>query len=260
MVSLLTQICVTRPQWVNTYFGVYGTRMLKIAQSRFLKIHHTNLATSRNPRFGRDIVHVQSFQNLTGISVPKVLTHFTKGPKVPRSASTIEPIELVRAGSIILAWVTRAFIQVWNNTLTSIKHHCVPKHKKLNRLFNRFFFRLPKLKITKLGVNILTFHGRNPPVPCPFPHKGPVIQEAFSCHYFVMARPCDIHYILWNIWAAHCFFDIVSDLMTWWRYQMETLSALLAICTGNSPVPGEFPAGRPVTLAGLWCFLWSASE
>ena len=34
---------------------------------------------------------------------------------------------------------------------------------------------------------------------------------------------------------------------TWWRHQMETFSALLAICAGNSPVPGEFPAQRPVT-------------
>ena len=28
---------------------------------------------------------------------------------------------------------------------------------------------------------------------------------------------------------------------------METFSALLALCTGNSPVTGEFPAQRPVT-------------
>ena len=28
---------------------------------------------------------------------------------------------------------------------------------------------------------------------------------------------------------------------------METFSALLAICAGNSLVPGEFPAQRPVT-------------
>ena len=28
---------------------------------------------------------------------------------------------------------------------------------------------------------------------------------------------------------------------------METFSALLAICAGNLPVPGEFPAQRPVT-------------
>ena len=26
---------------------------------------------------------------------------------------------------------------------------------------------------------------------------------------------------------------------TWWRHQMETFSALLAICAGNSPVPGR---------------------
>ena len=34
---------------------------------------------------------------------------------------------------------------------------------------------------------------------------------------------------------------------TWWRHQMETFSALLAICAWNSPVPGEFPAQSPVT-------------
>ena len=32
----------------------------------------------------------------------------------------------------------------------------------------------------------------------------------------------------------------------WWRHQMETFSALLALCAGNSPVTGEFPSQRPV--------------
>ena len=36
------------------------------------------------------------------------------------------------------------------------------------------------------------------------------------------------------------------DLL-WWRHQVETFSALLAICAGNSPVPGEFPTQRPAT-------------
>ena len=31
-------------------------------------------------------------------------------------------------------------------------------------------------------------------------------------------------------------------LSPWWRHQMEIFSALLAICAGNSPVPGEFPS------------------
>ena len=33
----------------------------------------------------------------------------------------------------------------------------------------------------------------------------------------------------------------------WWRHQMETFSVLLALCAGNSPFTGEFPAQRPVT-------------
>ena len=33
----------------------------------------------------------------------------------------------------------------------------------------------------------------------------------------------------------------------WRRHQIETFSALLAIRAGNSPIPGEFPAQRPVT-------------
>ena len=33
----------------------------------------------------------------------------------------------------------------------------------------------------------------------------------------------------------------------WRRHQMETFSASLAICAGNSLVTGEFPAQRPVT-------------
>ena len=37
-----------------------------------------------------------------------------------------------------------------------------------------------------------------------------------------------------------------ESITSWWRHQMETFSALLAICAGNSPVPGEFPTQRPV--------------
>ena len=36
-------------------------------------------------------------------------------------------------------------------------------------------------------------------------------------------------------------------ICTWWRHQMETFSALLAICEGNSPVPSDCSAQRPAT-------------
>ena len=35
----------------------------------------------------------------------------------------------------------------------------------------------------------------------------------------------------------------------WWRHQVETYFALLSLCAGNSPVTGEFPSQRPVTLS-----------
>ena len=47
---------------------------------------------------------------------------------------------------------------------------------------------------------------------------------------------------------------------------METFSALLAICAGNSPVTGKFPAQRPVTLSFdiffdlLWITGWVNSR
>ena len=34
---------------------------------------------------------------------------------------------------------------------------------------------------------------------------------------------------------------------TWWRHPMETFSASLALCAGNSPGTGEIPSQGPVT-------------
>ena len=36
-------------------------------------------------------------------------------------------------------------------------------------------------------------------------------------------------------------------LLAWWRHQIETFSALLALYEGNSPVTGEFPSQMTVT-------------
>ena len=47
-----------------------------------------------------------------------------------------------------------------------------------------------------------------------------------------------------NQWTME-YHVISHKYAPWWRHQ--TFSALLAICAGNSLVPGEFPAQRPVT-------------
>ena len=48
----------------------------------------------------------------------------------------------------------------------------------------------------------------------------------------------------------NCLQDVLeftTFCSTWWRHQMETLSALLALCPVNSPFTDEFPTLRPVT-------------
>ena len=50
----------------------------------------------------------------------------------------------------------------------------------------------------------------------------------------------------WKLLQEYCT-CIEHSSIPWWRHQKETFSALLAICAGNSPVPGEFPTQRPMT-------------
>ena len=47
--------------------------------------------------------------------------------------------------------------------------------------------------------------------------------------------------------AGEVILKDVAKIDSWWRNQMETFSALLALCAGNLPVTGEFPSQRPVT-------------
>ena len=56
----------------------------------------------------------------------------------------------------------------------------------------------------------------------------------------------DMHLVL----LCFAFFvaTVASSMsFAWWRHQMETFSALLALCVGNSPVTGEFLSQMPVT-------------
>ena len=45
-------------------------------------------------------------------------------------------------------------------------------------------------------------------------------------------------------------------VIAWWRHEMETFSALLAICAGNSPVPGEFRSQWRGTLMFSLICVW----
>ena len=72
---------------------------------------------------------------------------------------------------------------------------------------------------------------------------------------------CETHH---DEWKLLCFVFLLWFDQIWmvdwqlWRHQMETFSALLAVCAGNSPVTGEFPS--KARDAEFWCFLWFAPE
>ena len=51
-----------------------------------------------------------------------------------------------------------------------------------------------------------------------------------------------------NLWSKQWKgYLLAFHPITWWRHQMESFSASLSLCAGNSPVTGEFPTQRPVT-------------
>ena len=53
--------------------------------------------------------------------------------------------------------------------------------------------------------------------------------------------------VLYTITNSFTLYSLVLfSTNSWWSLLIETVSALLGICVGNSPVTGEFPAQRPV--------------
>ena len=85
----------------------------------------------------------------------------------------------------------------------------------------------------------------------------------YSCKTGLYSDTAQITLLFNMLWCLYCFVvlknllllnfhgiwfrSVLNSFFPWWRHQMETFSALLAICAGNSPVPGEFPTQRPVT-------------
>ena len=67
------------------------------------------------------------------------------------------------------------------------------------------------------------------------PHKGTVTRKMFPYDNVITKRG-------WR-WRVKCNNQgtTENDHLSWWRHQMETFSALLAICAGNSPVPVNSP-------------------
>ena len=113
-------------------------------------------------------------------------------------------------------------------------------------LHNIYFIYHDIIVISTMGSITVTSHDRC----CEWCHWPPgwlfkMIQfninkiNALRCWHFVLGTlpETGVHFMPGQL----CLF------VAWWRHQMETFSALLVICAGNSPVTGEFPAQMPVT-------------
>ena len=101
-----------------------------------------------------------------------------------------------------------------SNAVCNDVSHWLGANLELSLNFNLLNFNLPVKHMLAVGYQLITYEllARN------------------TVRHWDMDRPA--------VWRRH---------VSWWRHQMETFSALLAICAGNSPVSSEFPTQRPVT-------------
>ena len=71
-------------------------------------------------------------------------------------------------------------------------------------------------------------------------HNGISYTGKMTSLYWIRAQYLNVIHLAFLVLKRECS-------RTWWRHQMETFSALLALCAGNSSVPSEFPTQWPVT-------------
>ena len=96
--------------------------------------------------------------------------------------------------------------------------------------------------------------------------------DAYSYHHDVPDNAIIVEFNIWHGWiitSIYIFMCVRSSIpslqrseyghmwVPWWRHQMETVSALLAICAGNSPVPGEFPNKGQWRGALMFSLIWA---
>ena len=73
----------------------------------------------------------------------------------------------------------------------------------------------------------------------------------------MIVKICVFYLII--IIKSECMYVWQWEALTWWCHVMEMLSALLALCEGNSHVTSGFPS-QMANNGGLWYFLWCSTE
>ena len=91
--------------------------------------------------------------------------------------------------------------------------------------------------------------------PVNFPHKWPVTRKMFPFDDVIMLNELLEFPSMPDTGEPDV---ILADGEPWWRHQMETFSALLALCAGIHR--SRWIPRTKASDAELWCFLWSSPE
>ena len=130
---------------------------------------------------------------------------------------------------VTLAWGTR--IIAHDSVVTWA--HGVSNHGQ----FNRLFFLAVISSATKITTTKTTKQQQK------IAEATAATTASFALLWWEPLVTGGLSAVMWKVSPCHATIMECS----WWRYQMEKLSALQALCVGNSPVTDEFPAQRPVT-------------
>ena len=211
MVRLPTHICVTRPQWViRSQFGDFVTH------THFLYSYKLTFCECR-------LKHSSSLQwRLKAPPSQLFVRQFVQADNKVQNF-TILSCKFTRPPSYI-------YIYIYCHKFTICRLQSKPIIVMTSHQRHRDSKLPPTLFKLTTKTAFLAFCERKPRGTDKSPSQRPAMRKAFPSHDII---------ILLKVRSS--ISPIGKLPLSWWRHQMETFSAFLAICAGNSPVPAEYP-------------------
>ena len=146
--------------------------------------------------------------------------------------------------NVVISSFAKSSVEAAGSVFWVFKSSTLKFSKRLDPVCCQISKQYNYLKLKLVG---LRFYGNNDKM------SYAILKWVLGWLWVFSAYTHELHYSqsysgFWNEVSKHVI-PILQEWkrFTWWRHQMETLSALLATCVGNSPASAEFPAQRPVT-------------
>ena len=184
------------------------------------------------------IVLLQPPTHLAHVLVPLQVCHTQ--PDLPSMTCSLRPPTFAHVLCVLVPMLVKHILPDPPTFTCGLHPHPMHFQSACTAWFLHFYLQ-PSPHLMHAPVCVLMCHIQPDPSPftCGLHHPTlRIYQSAYTAS--LIHFTCSLHPTL-CMYHSGC---------SWWRHQMETFFTSLAICAGNSPVPGEFPAQRPVT----WSF------